>query len=163
MSVSARNSGKIYKKNKITNNVIKIPKNVFERTLEVINNPQHIAWTDRNNSCTKAIHRSEENDIRGIRSTDICTKMSLARTCLLKRDVKNLGKVLTVTTPSGGRLDVRWYPLCVKYGVLCLAHKNHPLFNLYLQSLASPGNSEETVKKYTQYPQNLETPNSNNK
>lgn len=114
MSASARKSGKINKQNKNTNNVIKIPKSVFEKTLEVINNPQHTVWADRNNSCAKAIHRSSENNIRGMRSADICTKMSLARTCLLKRDVKNLAKVLTVTTPSGGRIDARWYPLCVK-------------------------------------------------
>ncbi|XP_018784191.1 PREDICTED: uncharacterized protein LOC108965960 [Bactrocera latifrons] len=159
MSALARSSGNINKKDKSPNNVIKIPKSVFERTLEVINNPQHPAWTDRNNSCAKAIHRSAENNIRGMRSVDICTRMFLARTCLMKRDLKNLAKVLTVTTPSGGRIDARWYPLCLKYGVLCLAHKNHPLFNLYLQSLASSDNSEETVKKCTQYSQNVETCN----
>ncbi|XP_011190699.1 uncharacterized protein LOC105217410 [Zeugodacus cucurbitae] len=163
MSSSSRNNSKIKKKDNNTNNIIKIPKSVFERTLEVINHPHHIAWTDRNNSCSKAIHRSAENDIRGMRSADICTKMALARTCLLKRDIKSLAKVLTVTTPSGGRLNVRWHPLCVKYGVLCLAHKNPALLNLYLQSLDSSGSSEETVKRCTHYSQNVEISNSSNK
>ncbi|XP_004524224.1 uncharacterized protein LOC101457437 [Ceratitis capitata] len=151
MSTSERRSGKIYKKIK-TNEVIKIPKSIFDKTLDVINDGQHITWKDRNNSCSKAIHRSSpENDINSMRSSDLSTKMSLARNFLLKRDIKNVGKILAVANPSGGRLENRWYPLCIKYGVLSLAHCNRNLLNLYLQSLVSSENNQGTMEKYTKY------------
>ncbi|XP_054742282.1 uncharacterized protein LOC129247256 [Anastrepha obliqua] len=151
MSSSGWHGIKKKKKNKIDNDRIKIPKDIFEKALEVINDSTHVTWVDRNSDCSKPIHRSFENDMKGMRSADLSSKMFLARDCLLKRDVRNFAKTLAVINPSGGRLDCKWYPLCVKYGAICLAHNNADLLNVYLQSLVSSKNNEGTLEKYTKY------------
>ncbi|XP_017481538.1 PREDICTED: uncharacterized protein LOC108370592 isoform X2 [Rhagoletis zephyria] len=114
MSLPTRRTIKRRKKDKKTSEFIKIPRSIFEKTLEVINDSQHIIWSDRNSACSKPIHRSFDNDLKGMRSDDLSSKISLARTCLLRRDVRNLGKTLSVINLSGSRVDCRWYPLCVK-------------------------------------------------
>ncbi|XP_037960030.1 uncharacterized protein LOC119689301 [Teleopsis dalmanni] len=131
----------------------KIPKQKFERAFKLLQESNNEFWNDENDACAVGIHRVSETEAL-ISTGAESSKLKHARTCLLRRDWRNLAKVLTITNPTGDQTNTYLYPLCIKYGFICLAHGNTDVLRSYSKVLLGNENIEDILERCTQIENN---------
>uniref|UniRef100_A0A1A9W065 Uncharacterized protein n=1 Tax=Glossina brevipalpis TaxID=37001 RepID=A0A1A9W065_9MUSC len=128
----------------------KIPRKTLMESLQMLRNSDHEIWTDQNVSCNPSIHRCYENNPA---MTNTYVKLQYARQCLLRRDWKNLIKVLNISMVD--EKESCYYPLFVKYAAICLAHVDRQQFNIFTKVITA-SDPETIMKKCTEFNPNIE-------
>lgn len=111
-----------------------IPKQVLNRTLEIVNDPNDEFWLNKNASCAPPIMEILKN---GSKHSDSYKKLNLARKCLLTRDWENLAKLLTSNLVGDTLLQKTTYPIFLEYASILLTLKDPELLQKLQATMAS--------------------------
>lgn len=121
--------------------------------MRIIDDDEHHLWTDSITSCRKDIceyYRKPRQPPKPLEIAPFNSKF--ARQCLLRRDWRNLAKLLSQTQLVGHHSLSFVYYVCAKYATICLAHTDEEMFLSYIKSIDPNVDAATAISTYTIYP-----------
>lgn len=101
------------------------------------------------NSCHSFAHNVEEvrrSDLRNGQEMQLLNELKLT---LIQRDWVGLMKVLSMAKPYTHQESCRFFPLCIRYAILCLAHnRGFNLLDDLLQGVALCVTEEDKLELF---------------
>ncbi|KAL5280629.1 hypothetical protein ACFFRR_004557 [Megaselia abdita] len=133
-------------KKKIGIKSYKIPQTVFEKARILINFPEPERVQSK---CHSYIQNVKDYRRMNIRNGQEMQVLSDLRQCVLQRDWIGLMKILSIVKPYSHQESVRFFPLCIRYALICLAHnRGFNLLDDFLQGVALSSTEDEKLELF---------------